>query len=138
LLDLEEGNITSARSLVEKALALFQEMKQRHGTALSTSALARVSAAQGDHARARALYEESITLAMKVEDKLHIASGLEGLARVVARQGKFTWATQLWGAAEALRDSIGAPLPPVEHAAYQQAVAEARTHLGARRHGMPC
>jgi predicted ATPase/class 3 adenylate cyclase len=132
LLDLEEGDIASARSLVEQALALFHEMKQRHGTALSTSALARVSAAQGDHARARALYGESIVLAMKVDDKLNIASGLEGLARVVARQGKFTWATQLWGAAEALRESIGAPMPPVEHAAYQRAVAEARTHLGAR------
>ena len=131
-LDLEEGDITSARSLVEQAVALFQEMKQQHGTALSTSTLARVVAAQGDYARAMALSEESIRLAIKVDDKLNIASGMEGLAGVVEAQGKYAWAARLWGAAEALREAIDAPLPPVERPSYEQAVTEARARLGAR------
>ncbi len=131
-LELEEGDITSARSLVEQAVALFQEMKQQHGTALSTSTLARVVAAQGDDARARALSEESIRLAIKADDKLNIASGMEGLAGIVEAQGKYAWAARLWGAAEALREAIDAPLPPVERPSYEQAVAEARAHLGAQ------
>jgi ATP/maltotriose-dependent transcriptional regulator MalT len=132
LLDLEEGDTTSARSLVEQAVALFQEMKQRHGTALSTSTLARVVAAQGDDARARALSEESIRLAIKADDKLNIVSGMEGLTGVVEAQGKYAWAARLWGAAQALREAIDAPLPPVERLSYERAVAEAHARLGAR------
>jgi len=132
LLAIEEDNITLARSLVEQAVALFQELKQQHGTALSTGTLARVLAAQGDDARACALSEESIRLAIKADDKLNIASGMEGLAGVVEAQGKYAWAARLWGAAEALREAIDAPLPPVERPSYERAVAEAHARLGAR------
>jgi hypothetical protein len=98
--------------------------------ALSTTSLAKVIAAQGDIATARTLYEESVLLARKANDKLNIASALEGLASVVAAQGAYTWATRLWGAAEALRESIGAPLPAVERPAYERAAATACMHLG--------
>jgi len=130
LLALEESDIASARSFVERAVALFKELKQWHGTAISTIALGRVIAAQGDDAQARALYEESLTLSMKAGDKLIIASGLEGLAYVVMRQGNYAWAARLWGATEALRDALDAPMPPVEHPLYEQAVAEALARLG--------
>jgi len=33
------------------------------------------------------------------------------------------------GAAQALREALGAPLPPVERGAYEQTVAQARAHL---------
>ncbi len=59
-----------------------------------------------------------------------VASCLEGLAAVVAAQGELTWAARLWGAAEVHREVIGAPLPPVDHAAYQDSIATARSHLG--------
>src|SRR5260221_9575621 len=44
----------------------------------------------------------------------------------------FLWAAQLWGAAESLRDAIGAPIPPVDRATYERAVASARTFLAAQ------
>ncbi|HEY6406565.1 MAG TPA: response regulator transcription factor, partial [Ktedonobacteraceae bacterium] len=66
----------------------------------------------------------------EVGDKVLIASGLEGLAGVVATQGEPVWATRLWGAAAALRDTIGAPMPPIERAGYEQATAAVRRHLG--------
>src|SRR5207248_3229315 len=130
LLALEQGDTTSACSLIEQSVALFKKRRQRHGMALSTTSLAKVIAAQGDTTTARTLYEESVLLAKKADDKLNIAAGLEGLASVVAAQGAYTWAAHLWGAAEALRDSIGAPLPAVERPAYERAVVVARTHLG--------
>jgi DNA-binding NarL/FixJ family response regulator len=52
------------------------------------------------------------------------------LADIVARQGERVWAARLWGAAEALRQHIGAPLPPVYRADYERSVAAARAHLG--------
>jgi len=59
-----------------------------------------------------------------------VASCLEGLAVVVAAQGELVWAARLWGAAEAQREAIGAPMPPVDLPAYASNVAEARSKLG--------
>jgi len=49
---------------------------------------------------------------------------------LVASQGEHEWAARLWGAAEALREAIGAPMPPVYRATYEQAVALARAQVG--------
>jgi non-specific serine/threonine protein kinase len=55
-----------------------------------------------------------------------ISESLEDLAAVLAAQGEATRAAQLWGAAEALREEIGAPLAPAERSRYEAAVASAR------------
>ena len=48
----------------------------------------------------------------------------------MAAQGNHVWAALLWGAAETLRETIGASLPLVERVPYHQAVASSRTQLG--------
>jgi DNA-binding NarL/FixJ family response regulator len=63
-------------------------------------------------------------------DKWDIAFYLMGLAGVVAAQEEPTWAAQLWGAAEALRESLRAPIPPVMRTDYERSVAAARAQLG--------
>ena len=105
-------------------------MGSRHGIAESLSQLARVLIAQGNNTQAYALYEESLAIARELKHLGMIASCLEGLAEVIVIQGKFAWATQLWGAAEALREAVAVPIPPVEHAAYEHSVAIARAQLG--------
>jgi predicted ATPase/class 3 adenylate cyclase len=130
VLALSKGDTAMARSQVEQALAIFQEMKLQHRTALSLYALAQVAEACGDSARSRALYEQGVVLASESGDKGTIPAGLEGLAATVAAQGNHVWAAHLWGAAEALRETIGTPLPPVDCAPYHRAVAAARTQLG--------
>lgn len=54
---------------------------------------------------------------------------LEGLASVVAIKGALRWAAQLWGAAEALRETIDVPRLPVDRADYEQAVGAAHAQL---------
>ncbi len=130
LLALSEGDTASARSLSEQAVALFKEMRQQHGTIVSLYALAQVATAQGDYTSSQVLYQEGITVARKAGDRRNIASGLEGLAFAVAASGQCAWAARLWGAAEALREAIGAPIPPVERPAYESSVAAARAQLG--------
>lgn len=39
-------------------------------------------------------------------------------------------AANLWGAANALRDAMGAPVPPNEHARYKREMELVRTQLG--------
>ena len=89
-----------------------------------------MAAVEGNYARSQALYEQGVGVAHKVGGKRTIPSGLDGLAATVAAQGNSAWAAHLWGAAEALREAIGTPLPPLEQASYKWAVVAARTELG--------
>ncbi len=130
-LALIQGNTTESRSLAEEALALFREIGHRQGTSLSFCLLARVEANEGNYQAARTLYEQSLATASKgIDDMGLVASCLEGLAVVVAALGELVWAVLLWGAAEVHREVIGAPLPPVDHSAYERNVAAVRNHLG--------
>lgn len=87
-------------------------------------------AAQGDYAAARTLYEESFALGREMDDKALIASYLEGLADLNVAQGEALWAARLWGAAEALRETMNISLPPEYRSDYERAVATARPLLG--------
>jgi DNA-binding CsgD family transcriptional regulator len=49
-----------------------------------------------------------------------------------AAQGELLQSARLWGAAEALRQAIGAPIPPVFHGAYERSVRAARAQLGGK------
>ena len=130
LVALQEGDVALARSLLEENLATSREMGDRTESAESLSALARVAARQDDYAAARALNEESLTIAREVGSKWRIAPYLEGLASVLVVQEEFARGAQLLGAAEAIREAFGIPLPPVESTTYERSVATARSHLG--------
>ena len=69
-------------------------------------------------------------MARKEGNRQTVAFGLEGLARVVAVQGEVSWAARLWGAAETLRETSGAPIAPRERPAYESRVTAARAQLG--------
>ncbi len=127
---LSSGDALAARALLEESLALSKEIGHRHGTAASLALLARVAVHQGEFTAASALYEESLAITREIGDKLNAASCLEGLAGVAAAQKNPTWAARLLGAAEALRDTLGTPIPPIELPLYQRSVANTRAQLG--------
>jgi ATP/maltotriose-dependent transcriptional regulator MalT len=126
---LQQSNAVKARLLLEESLRLFREGRDQWGIVESLSLLGRVEAREGNPAAARTLYKESLALARETGIK-NIAFCLEGLAGVVATRGELACAAKLWGAAEALREAIGAPIPPVDRAEYERIVAAARSHLG--------
>jgi ATP/maltotriose-dependent transcriptional regulator MalT len=128
-LALNQGDADTARTRIEESTVLYREIGHRKALAESLAILARVVMVQGDGAAARALYDESLAIARELNHLWLIASCLEGWATLVAEQGQFAWAAQLWGAAESLRTTIGVPLPVVERADYERAVAAARAAL---------
>ena len=130
-LALQQGDAATARSLAEEGLVLFREIGQQDAASRSLFFLGKVAALQGDYTAARAFYKESLALLGKGDtDKVLIASSLKKLADVVAAQDEPAWAARLLGAAEALRESVGTPVWPVERAAYERSVATARIQLG--------
>jgi len=129
-LALSQGDTSTARSLAEEGVVLSREIGDQLNTAWSLAFLAKVISLQGDQATARAMYEEGLALAIAGNSKWHMARGLEGLAGVLASQGDLVWAARLWGAAEALRGTMGTPIAPVYRAGYERSVAAARDQLG--------
>ncbi len=127
---LSQGDTATAHALVEQSLALWREIGNRWYTAWSLGMLGKVAAHRGDLVTARALLEECLAILRVSDDKWFTAFCLEELASVVTAQGEVIWATRLWGAAKALRDTVGLPLPPVFRADYERSVATARTQLG--------
>jgi tetratricopeptide (TPR) repeat protein len=129
-LHLERGEPGMARQQIEESVTLFREIGDRGGTAEAQIGLARVLKFQGDFQAAGRLYQESLALLREIHDKEFIPSCLEGLAAVKAEAGELVWAARLWGVAEAWREVVGTPIPPVYLLDYQQAVDAARTRLG--------
>ena len=131
-LALSQRDLVLARSLAEKSVVLYKEMGHRHGTANSLALLGKVLAIEGDYAAAQRPFEQSLAISCELSERWVAAVCLVELGEVVAAQQKLAWAAQLWGAAEALRDVFGVPMPLVQRADYERSVSAARVHLGER------
>jgi len=127
---LMRGEQVQARALLEESVTTLKELGDRWGTSEALLILARVTASQGELAEAHAYYQESLALLQEIEAKNLIASALDGEGAVLAAQGEPEWAARLWGLAQEIRETIGAPLPPVYREEYERALASARSQLG--------
>jgi predicted ATPase/DNA-binding SARP family transcriptional activator len=137
---LTEGDPERARSLHEESLLLRRELGLKGEIARTVSSLGRVATYRGDYAQAHGCYTESLRLVRELGNRPAMATCLEGLACLAATvdQGaqnpgaasEAGQAAQLFGAAQALREAIGAPLPPVHRAEHERNVAAVRGMLG--------
>ncbi|HEY5005758.1 MAG TPA: tetratricopeptide repeat protein, partial [Ktedonobacteraceae bacterium] len=116
-------------TLMEEALASHKEAGNRRGCAESLHGLGWATLAQGDAVMAQALFEESLVILKALDRKWFLALALDGLAAAVAMQGESVWAARLWGAAESLREWIGAKLAPVIQTLYEPFLAVAHARL---------
>jgi hypothetical protein len=136
-LALRQASWERATALHEEALALRRALGDRSGTAASLRSLGHVANLQAEYGRAAdlleeslALYAESLVVSRDIGAREQAATGLEGLARVAAAQGQAGRAGRLCGAAEALREALGVPLPPDELTGQDRAVQAMRQALG--------
>jgi tetratricopeptide (TPR) repeat protein len=123
------GDDDRAVALYHESLALFQEIGDNTSQAILLINLGDALRKQGDHASAVTLYHESLALHGAAQT-FGVASCLEGLAAIAGALGAPQRAARLWGAAAALRDALGTPLPPADRPDHDGAVAAARTAMG--------
>jgi non-specific serine/threonine protein kinase len=84
-----------------------------------------------DMAAAEARYLEALDYGLTgANDMPHLASALTGLAVVAMKRGQLERGVRLLGAADALRERLGAVVYPRDRAMLDQALAEARGELG--------
>jgi hypothetical protein len=135
--------------LFDESLRLRRELEDPSGIAHSLHYLGRIACDEGNYTRARARYRESLTLWQELGDRTEIAESLDAIAGLVAAEGNGerarrhsvsgvagaggegpgTRAARLFGAAEALREEVDAPLLPGDRACYERGVAAARQTL---------
>jgi tetratricopeptide (TPR) repeat protein len=123
------GDVQAARARHEQALAISRELGDERGVARTLTHLADLASLEGDVKRAIALHRECLRIRRELRDMPGIASGMEKLARVVSDDAA-TDAARLLGAAEALRESIHAPLPPAARAEYEASILALVVRLG--------
>jgi non-specific serine/threonine protein kinase len=122
----DAGDLQKAAELHAESLAAWRELGDRWGVAASLHDLARVVERLGDGPRAAGLLGESLTLFTELGIRQGTAGCLEGLAAVACDADKPLDAARLLGAAEALRETVGAPLPVRDRRDLTRIVGQAR------------
>jgi predicted ATPase len=121
------GDDRQAQIYYAESLAAFRELGQRNIAHLYLD-LGRLARTQGDITQARTYYTQSMALFREFMDKQRLPECFEDIAGL-AGAAQPASAARLFGAAEAVRESAGIPLPPVQRAAYERDLAEARAQL---------
>jgi len=123
------GDPIGARALYEQSLAIFRKLGDRWGIAGSLADLGNLICDQRDYAASEPLYRESIQIFQELGHKRGIARLLECFACSAATQLQPERSLRLAGAAAALRQGLGAPLPSVEQAQHERSLEPARKAL---------
>ena len=129
---LDEGDHARAYEEAERARTLYEAGGDRRRSAVAQVTLGGVATAGGDFGAAGGHLAESLRAAQEVGDRGTTAAALERFALLAAASGAAARALRLAGAAAALREASGAPLPPVPRAKLEAGLAMARAVLGAR------
>jgi tetratricopeptide (TPR) repeat protein len=128
VLEFYEGDTERAVALLEGTIALARWSQYKPDLARSLIALGRAMRVRGDASQSVALLKEGLRLFWEFGHKLGTATALEGLAELAAAENAER-AARLFGAADAIREAIGAPLPPVDRRAHEHDLVAVRAHL---------
>jgi tetratricopeptide (TPR) repeat protein len=119
-----------AAALLEEGLALARELHDLPGIACALLRLGLVAQERGDILGAASFYRESLSMFWRARMKYDCVVCLEGVAGGAEAQGQAEQAVRLYGAAAALREALGTPIPPVERASHERNLATAHAQLG--------
>jgi predicted ATPase/class 3 adenylate cyclase len=128
-----QGDYEAARRHAEESLALRQEVKNEWGIADSQFQLAQAEHMQGLHEEALRHLKESLAIFERLVYRKGIAECFMRIAAISLDLGDKETAAKLFGAAEALLDSLGAHLVADQRDYYEKALlASPRAELDGR------
>jgi predicted ATPase/DNA-binding SARP family transcriptional activator len=130
LVACDVGDYVTARSLLNESLEIRMQLGDRSGIALCLGNLGRLAYCQGRDASDRPANEPGVDMRRELADNPGIRGSLEYLAGRRVVPAEYKQAARSWGAAERLREEIGAPMPPIERHEHGRTVAEVRAALG--------
>ncbi|PZR96675.1 MAG: hypothetical protein DLM69_10550 [Candidatus Chloroheliales bacterium] len=125
-----QRDYAAADNYYREALPMLREVGDKWRLAYALIALGDIAVDLDNYNEARLLYKEGLQLHQETGDRLGLTQFLEGMAMLAKEEGKLERAISLWGAAQAVRRMISAPLPPAQGARYEDIIASLRTDLG--------
>jgi len=120
---LYEGNYESGMKLAKQSLAAAREARFQEGIAWALDILGRLSRHRGDHDRGEAFLRVSLEHHFELGDRWRTASVLEAIAGYAVDLGQTERAATLFGAARAIREQLGTPVPLAEKATVETDLA---------------
>jgi tetratricopeptide (TPR) repeat protein len=123
------GNYDTARKIFEEGLEMFKRLHSKNFVLVMRSELGHVERQQGNLSQARSMYRETIKGWQDMGNRAAIANQLECFGFLAIQDEEPQRAVKLFGAAEALREQIQAPMTDYERIEYDQAVAQVRSML---------
>jgi predicted ATPase/class 3 adenylate cyclase len=130
LLARRQGEWAEARTFLEESIRISRQLGDQWTLAASLCSLAPLTAREEDPGTALALGRESLATRRDLGSKSGIAASLEQLAGLAAAEGHEVRAARLFGAAQIVREQIGAVMPPADQPEHVRQVGAARTALG--------
>ncbi|HKX31144.1 MAG TPA: tetratricopeptide repeat protein [Blastocatellia bacterium] len=133
------GDHIEAQKYIEKSLPLRGGLRHKWGLGESYMQMGLTQEAAGRHSDADRFFKQALTMHREIDDKHWVARAMEGVGRVAVVRGDEKTAARTFGAADALRASIGAPLSKSERKNYGHLINSAQntalTHFreGSRR-----
>jgi hypothetical protein len=127
-----QGDYTAARTWLEEGLAICRELGFRDGVGLVLGHLGDLLLDLDDLAAARSALTESLILWRDFGGYFDIVEhDLECFGALAAAQDEALRAVRIWGAAAALRERLGEPLPPDWKARLKRRMARIKESLSA-------
>jgi predicted ATPase/class 3 adenylate cyclase len=124
--ETEAGNFDRATQVLQEALALDREQDDLYSIAVAQGSLAQVSLCAGRAREARGLLSGTFDYVLSCGDPKFLATTLELSAAIAAELGDGLWAARLAGAAEAIRQKAGTPIPLTDATLLERFLAPAR------------
>jgi non-specific serine/threonine protein kinase len=132
----DAGELDHGQQLIEQSLAASRAIDCDDGAAVALQFLAGVMRLRGDPDSATSYAIEGLLLQHRqTYDALgaRLAGCVELLGGLACMQGQVERAARLFGAAAAVRNNSGVPMPRISQAACERDLATARGQLGSRR-----
>jgi len=118
-----------ARDWFEKAMGLNRQIGDTWLVAAGHNNLGNAMRGLGDRAQARRHYGESLRAYHAYDDRWSLAFLLEDIGMLAAQEGDAAKALELIGAADAIREAIGAPRAPSLQLEVERQLSEAAVKL---------
>jgi len=127
-----KGRLDEARSNLDEALQIGQQLDDGHILPRAAVALAQVLCRQGDNTTAEGHALEALRRGLIESDDIAVMYALVTVARVACLQGLMGRAAALLGAADAKYEAMGLRLPRnvYDPPSYDEVVTQVRASLG--------
>jgi hypothetical protein len=127
------GNLERATALQDASRLAYGDLNEKQGEAYALVELGIIAVLGGDLSRGGSLLKKSLAMFRDLGDQAGIAKALEGLAAAEVKQQPYR-AAALIGAAEAIRQSIGAARELHERQEHETLVVLLKQSLGDSRY----